>query len=130
MIKSLKRWLAKAVYDEMNSPSASPEVRTATNMERMFGDTSPAVVAFKIANGYVVRTIDFEQHTLHGVRQGGFHYCKDHQEIAEHIITSETKRKLGIQDEEYLKEHLVAERSRAVAMQGGFAQVKRATNRI
>lgn len=108
----------------------APEVRAATEMERMFGNCSPAVVAFKIVNGYVVRTIDYEQQTLHGVRQGGFTYCKDHQEIAEHILSSEAKRKLGIRDEEYQQEMFAAEKARAVAMQGGLAQAKRATNRI
>lgn len=107
----------------------APEVRQSTEMERMFGNVSPAVVAFKIANGYVVRTIS-TQSDIVGMRQGGFYFCRDHQQIAEHIIASEAKRKLGVHDEEYLSEHLAAEQARGVAMQGGFAQSKRATNRI
>jgi hypothetical protein len=63
-----------------------------------------------------------------GRRQGGFTFCKDHQEIAEHIISAEAKRKLGIG--EYQQEMFAAEKARAVAMQGGLAQAKRATNRI
>lgn len=104
------------------------QVTAATDMERMFGNCSPAVVAFKISNGYVVRTVDTHS-DLVGSRQGGFTYCKDHQEIAEHIITVEAKRKLGI-GEEYQQEMFAAEKARAVAMQGGLAQAKRATNRI
>lgn len=116
-------------HKQSNTLIGASQAQVATDMERMFGNCAPAVVAFKIENGFVVRTLDMRCE-MEGHIKGGFHYCKDHQEIAEHIITSETKRKLGIRDEEYLKEHLAAERSRAVAMQGGFAQAKRATNRI
>ena len=94
----------------------------------MFGNCTPAVVAFRINNGFVVRTVDSSE-VYEGKRQTGFTYCKDHQEIASHIIASEVSRKLGI-GEEYVQEHLAAEKARAVAMQGGFAQTKRATNRI
>lgn len=103
-------------------------LRAATDMERMFGNCTPAVVAFRINNGFVVRTVDSSE-VYEGKRQTGFTYCKDHQEIASHIIASEVSRKLGI-GEEYVQEHLAAEKARAVAMQGGFAQTKRATNRI
>jgi hypothetical protein len=130
----IKQWfgdsLVSLIQDAQNKRAyPPPEARVATDMERMFGNVSPAVVAFKIANGYVVRTID-TQSDMVGMRQGGFYFCRDHQQIAEHIIASEAKRKLGVHDEEYLSEHLAAERARGVAMQGGFAQSKRATNRI
>lgn len=134
----IKQWFGDALVSLMSESQKrrneqlayAPQVSAATDMERMFGNCSPAVVAFKIANGYVVRTIDYEQHTLHGVRQGGFTYCKDHQEIAEQILASEAKRKLGVRDEEYQQEMFAMEKARAVAMQGGLAQAKRATNRI
>ncbi len=105
--------------------SMSPQV--ATDMERMFGNCSPAVVAFRIENGFVVRTMHQEE-VYEGRRQGGFHYCKDHQAIAEHIVASEAKRKLGI-GEEYQQEMFAAEKARAVAMQGKTL-VSRAPNRI
>jgi hypothetical protein len=105
-----------------------PQLRESTEMERMFGNNAPAVVAFRINNGFVVRTVD-TQSDIVGMRQTGFTYCKDHQEIAEHIIASEAKRKLGI-GEEYQQDMFAAEKARAVAMQGGLAQAKRATNRI
>jgi hypothetical protein len=101
--------------------------QVTSDMERMFGNCSPAVVAFKIENGFVVRTVNQEE-MYEGRRQGGFTFCKDHQEIAEHIISAEAKRKLGIG--EYQQEMFAAEKARAVAMQGGLAQAKRATNRI
>lgn len=103
------------------------QLRASTDMERMFGNCSPAVVAFRIENGFVVRTMHQEE-VYEGKRQGGFTYCKDHQAIAEHIVASEAKRKLGI-GEEYQQEMFAAEKARAVAMQGKTL-VSRAPNRI
>jgi hypothetical protein len=126
----IKQWFGKSLVSLIQDTQVGAypsEVRQATEMERMFGNCSPAVVAFKIENGFVVRTVS-QAELYEGKRQSGFHYCKDHIEIAEHIIASETKRKLGI-DEEYLEEHYAAEKARAVAMQGGFAKSKRATTR-
>lgn len=118
--------MARAVMEEIQPPT----IRESTEMERMFGNVSPAVVAFKIDNGFVVRSVDTSRQMV-GMLQGGFTYCKDHQEIAEHIVASQVKRKLGVRDEEYQQEMFAAEKARAVAMQGGqFAQTKRATNRI
>ena len=137
----IKQWFGKGIMsmleahqEQRNNILGTAQPQTAINeMERMFGNCSPAVVAFKIENGFVVRTVN-QTELYEGKRQSGFHYCKDHIEIAEHIIASETKRKLGIEpiDNEYVQEHLAAERARAVAtqwQQGGFAKSKRATNR-
>lgn len=101
---SIKAFFGKGLMSLINSHQekarlvADMSPRVATDMERMFGNCSPAVVAFRIENGFVVRTVNQEE-AYEGRRQGGFTYCKDHQEIAEHIITSEAKRKLGIGDE-------------------------------
>ena len=129
-MKALKKWFGKVVRDSMYASEEESQavIQHTRGMESMFGSATPAVVAFRISNGYVVRTVD-SQADMVGMRQGGFHYCKDHQEIAEHIVAVEAKRKLGIGDE-YQQEMFAAEKSRAVAMQGGFAQSKRATNRI
>ena len=129
-MKALKKWFGKLVRDSMYASEEESQavIQHTRGMESMFGSATPAVVAFRISNGYVVRTVD-SQADMVGMRQGGFHYCKDHQEIAEHIVAVEAKRKLGIGDE-YQQEMFAAEKSRAVAMQGGFAQSKRATNRI
>jgi hypothetical protein len=91
------------------------QVREATDMERMFGNASPAIVAFKIENGYVVRTLNMED-AYHGARPRGFVFCKDHAEIAEHIVTSEAKRKMGI-SEEYQQDMFAAEKAHALATQ-------------
>lgn len=125
--------LLQAHQEKVNKLGAEMSPRVATDMERMFGNCAPAVVAFRIENGFVVRTVSHEE-AYEGRRQGGFTYCKDHQEIAEHIVATEAKRVLGIGDE-YQREMFAAEKARAVAAQGlvgsgGFAQAKRATNRI
>ena len=58
-------------------------------------------------------------------------YEGTHQALTEHATATKIKRKLNIEPmtSEYVEEHLAAERARAVAMQGGFAKSKRATNR-
>ena len=105
----------------------SQAIRPATDMEHMFGNCAPAIVAFRIENGFVVRAVNQEE-LYEGKRQSGFTYCKDHQAIAEHIVASEAKRKLGISDE-YQQEMFAAEKARAVAMQGRTIVSPRA-NRI
>ena len=118
--------MLQAHQDQANR-ALGAQATISTDMERMFGNCSPAVVAFRIENGFVVRTMHQEE-VYEGRRQGGFHYCKDHQAIAEHIVASEAKRKLGI-GEEYQQEMFAAEKARAVAMQGKTV-VSRAPNRI
>jgi hypothetical protein len=127
----IRNFIGKSLVSLLNETQAKahlgPQVREATDMERMFGNCSPAVVAFKIENGFVVRTVNHEE-AYEGRRHGGFTYCKDHQEIAEHIVASEVKRK--VLGETYQQDMFAAEKQRAMAVQGGLAQAKRATNRI
>jgi len=55
-------------------------------------------------------------------------YEGTHQALTEHATATKIKRKLNI-DNEYVEEHLAAEKAHAVATQGGFAKSKRATTR-
>jgi len=124
----IKQWFGKSLVSLIQATQAGAypsEVRQTTDMERMFGSATPAVVAFRISNGYVVRTVDTQSNM---VGMGGFHYCKDHIEIAEHIVAVEAKRKLGIGDE-YQQEMFAAEKARAVAMAGTPGHIAR-SNRI
>lgn len=127
----IKQWFGKSivslVQDAQINQSVQKQSHYNNGLESMFGGAAPAVVAFKISNGYVVRTVDTHNDIV-GMRQGGFTYCKDHVEIAEHIITAEAKRKLGI-DEEYQQEMFATEKARAVAMAGTPAYIVR-SNRI
>ena len=120
--------LLRSHQEETSRIGIGESIRTATDMERMFGNCAPAVVAFKIENGFVVRTLDMRRE-MEGMTNGGFHYCKDHQEIAEHIIATEAKRKLGLGEQQELFEAR-AYQAQTAQLQSGFAQAKRATNRI
>jgi hypothetical protein len=90
-------WFRNMVREAINEHAAQPMVRESSQFERMFGNNAPAVVAFKINNGYVVQTIDTSNEVVGGVRSTGFTYCKDNQAIAEHIVASAMKEKMGLQ---------------------------------
>jgi len=92
-----KKKLQAALREMHDQP---PEVRRTTVTEEMFGRSTPAVVAFRINNGFVVQALDTPTAAQYGeIRRGGFTYCKDAEEIAEHIVTSAMKEKLGVQQE-------------------------------
>ena len=77
-----------------------PEIRRTTATEEMFGRHLPAVIAFKINNGFVVQANDAAHLAQYGeVRSSGFTYCKDAEAIAEHIVSSAVKEKIGVQQE-------------------------------
>lgn len=113
----IRNWFGKSLVNLLKDVQRQEDVqiRQATDMERMFGSATPAVVAFRIENGFVVRTMDIDA-AIVGSRQRGFTYCKDHQEIAQHILASEAKRKLNI-GEEYQQEMFAAEKAHAIATQ-------------
>lgn len=113
----IRNWFGKSLVNLLKDVQRQEDVqiRQATDMERMFGSATPAVVAFRIENGFVVRTMDMDT-AIVGSRQRGFTYCKDHQEIAQHILASEAKRKLNI-GEEYQQEMFAAEKAHAIATQ-------------
>ena len=91
-----KKKLQAALREMHDTP---PEVRRTTATEEMFGRQIPAVVAFKINNGFVVQAND-SSHVAHGeVRASGFTFCKDAEAIAEHIVSSAVREKIGIQQE-------------------------------
>jgi len=95
----LSKWLHRQVQDEERQEKMAAMVTPSTAMERMFGDCAPAMVAFKIDNGYVVRTMDVSAENMlsgHNVRSTGYHYCKDHAAIADHIVTEAAKEKMGL----------------------------------
>lgn len=89
-------WFRKMVRESVKE-LAGAQVRESTQLERMFGNNSPAVVAFRINNGFVVQTIDMQNDIVGSLRSTGFTYCKDHAAIADHIIASAAKEKMGLQ---------------------------------
>jgi uncharacterized membrane protein YcgQ (UPF0703/DUF1980 family) len=113
----IRNWFGKSLVNLLKDVQRQEDaqIRQATDMERMFGSATPAIIAFRIENGFVVRTVDVDS-AIVGSRQRGFTYCKDHQEIAQHILASEAKRKLNI-GEEYQQEMFAAEKAHAIATQ-------------
>lgn len=88
------RKLASLREGEVPGVPYPSEVRASTQMERMFGDCAPAIVAFKIDNGYVVRSMNTgPQHEI-GSYASGFTYCKDHAAIADYIVSEAAREKV------------------------------------
>lgn len=92
-----KKKLQAALREMHDQP---PEIRRTTATEELFGRHVPAVVAFKINNGFVVQSNDSSHVAQYGeVRSSGFTFCKDAEAIAEHIVSSAVREKIGIQQE-------------------------------
>lgn len=95
-------WFRRMVREAMSEPVQSPSYPT----ERAMMDSAPAIVAFRITNGFVVRCHD--QNERIGAIAPGFTYCKDAQQIAEHIVASAMRDKLGVQSDMFEKERTAA----------------------
>ena len=115
MIKAFKKWLAKAANDGLQ---ASQTMQTTSRLSEMFTDSGAAVVAFQIENGYVVRTLNRDD--IVGSRRLGFTYCADHQAIADHIVSSAMRDKLGVQSDMFEKEKHAAQRQYAASKSSGL----------
>lgn len=95
MINAFKRWL----YRMVKEGGAVPVDSERTNkLHDMLSHNMAAMVAFKIDNGYIVRTMNPEI-AYHGERSPGFVYCADHQAIADHLVSSAVKERLGLQEQ-------------------------------
>lgn len=100
MIKAFKRWLAAAAYEGLRQ---QPEEVRTNKLHDMFSNNMAAMVAFKIDNGYVVRCMNPDA-VIHGERLPGFVYCADHQAIADHLVATAMKERLGVQQEMFSTE--------------------------
>lgn len=116
MIKAFKRWLAKAAYDGLSQPK---ETERINKLHDMFSNNMAAMVAFKIDNGFIVRTMNPEE-AYSGARMPGFVYCADHQAIADHLVSSAMKDKLGVQSDMFEKEKQAAQRQYASTQARGL----------
>jgi hypothetical protein len=80
--KLLRNWLFK---------NECPEVDTRPAYEAMHG--TPSIQAYRISNGYIVRVFDVD--AFHsGMRVPDMTFCKDHKEVAEHIVARSAVEKL------------------------------------
>ena len=57
------------------------------------GQGMPAMVVYRIANGYIAQS--FVGHN-YGNRQPAFHYCPDHQAIADFVVAEASRQALGL----------------------------------
>ena len=105
MIKAFKRWLAKAAYEGLGIQPK--EVPQPSRLGDMMMDSGATLIAFQIDNGFVVRIMN-RHNDIVGSRNPGFVYCADHQAIADHIVSSAVKSKLGVQSDMFEKEKQVA----------------------
>jgi hypothetical protein len=86
----IKKWIAKIAHDGLNQL----DVQRTNKLHDMFQNNMAAMVAFKIDNGYIVRTMGPDDPRTHG-----FVYCADHQAIADHLVSSAMRDRLGVQQE-------------------------------
>lgn len=121
MIKAFKKWLAAAAYEGLQQ---SQEVRTSSRLGDMLADSGAAVVAFQIDNGFVVRTMN-RHGDIVGSRSPGFVYCADHQAIADHLVSSAMKDKLGVQSDMFEKEKQAAQRQYQATQARGLVAAQR-----
>lgn len=122
MIKAFKRWLAKAAYEGLGEQPK--EVSQPSRLGDMMMDSGAAVVAFQIDNGFVVRTMN-RHGDIVGSRSPGFVYCADHQAIADHLVSSAMKDKLGVQSDMFEKEKQAAQRQYQATQARGLVAAQR-----
>ena len=88
--KLLRRWLGieRPVY----ASDTYEETRGAISV---LGESSPSIMVYRIGNGYVMRT--FDRSLLNQtMKMPVLTYCKDHTEIAEHIVAEQARTTLGV----------------------------------
>jgi hypothetical protein len=90
----IKKWIAKIAHDGLNQL----DVQRTNKLHDMFQSNMAAMVAFKIDNGYVVRCMNPDTIGA-GERVPGFTYCADHQAIADHLVSSAMRDRLGVQQD-------------------------------
>lgn len=107
MIKAFKRWLAKAAYEGLGVQPK--EVPQPGRLGDIMMDSGATFIVFQIDNGFVVRTMN-RYNDFVGSRNPGFVYCADHRAIADYLVSSATKDRLGVQSDMFEKEKEAAVR--------------------
>jgi hypothetical protein len=94
----IKQWFGKSLLSLIQGSNQPAEELRVNRLHDMFSNSMPAMVAFKIDNGYVVRCMNPDA-AYTGERTPGFVYCADHQAIADHLVAHAMKNRLGVQQE-------------------------------
>jgi len=78
-------------------------IRSTNRLQDMLSESGASIVAFQIENGFLVRTLRNNENAIGG-RYPGFVYCADHQAIADHIVSSAMKDRLGVQQDMFAEQ--------------------------
>lgn len=81
---------------------------------------SPAILAYRIANGFIVRTLRHEGEI------SKIYYCENLQAVSEHLVAEQTKDALGLRSN-YQEEPVAQEAYGARSMQVNATQAKQRT---
>jgi hypothetical protein len=92
----IKKWIGKIARESWEQPV--DVMRSTNRLQDMLSDSGASIVAFQIENGFLVRTLRHNEDKIGG-RYHGFVYCADHQAIADYIVSSAMKNRLGVQRE-------------------------------
>lgn len=92
MIKRMiRRWLGIAPEPDYYEAT----LRETREANSVLSESGPAIMAYRISNGYIVRT--FDRSVLNNtMKMPTLTYCKDHSEIAEHIVAEQARSALGV----------------------------------
>jgi hypothetical protein len=103
----IKKWIAKVAAENLYPQPLEASMRSTNRLQDMLSDSGASIVAFQIENGFLVRTMRRNEDAIGG-RYPGFVYCADHQAIADHIVSSAVKEKLGVQQDMFPKHKQVS----------------------
>ena len=103
----IKKWIGKVAAENMYPQPLEASMRSTNRLQDMLSESGASIVAFQIENGFLVRTMRHNEEKLGG-RYPGFIYCADHQAIADHIVSSAVREKLGVQQEMFPKHKQVS----------------------
>lgn len=89
--KTIRKWLGIAPEPD-HYEATLRDVREANSA---LSESGPAIMAYRISNGYIVRTFD-RSVINRTMAMPTLTYCKDHKEIAEHIVAEQARSTLGV----------------------------------
>jgi hypothetical protein len=87
----IRKWLGIAPEPDHYEETLS-QVREASSV---LSESGPAIMAYRISNGYIVRTYD-RGVINQTMKMPTLTYCKDHTDIAEHIVAEQARTALGV----------------------------------
>lgn len=99
----MRKWIGKFISNCVRSYHDSETLETPrprmtrTLEERVGNHTSPSVIAYKISNGFIIDS------------PAGMVYCADAKTIAEAVVASEAKQKIGLKTIGYPQESNAAQ---------------------